>query len=84
MSRRPPRKSRTCLSLKNTKPVQDALQSIVFFNDRQVRDLRGGRRDIDLAYRLRFMSLTLMAAFADGRPFVHIRVWRSPVTMELG
>lgn len=66
-----------------TKPIQDALQGVVFLNDRQVRDLRGRRRDIDAAYRVRFISKPLAAAFADGRPFVHILVRRSPVTEEL-
>jgi crossover junction endodeoxyribonuclease RusA len=65
------------------KPIQDALQGVVFFDDRQVRLSRSGWRDINGAYRLRYISPTLGSAFSDGRPFVHIRAWRAPVTEEL-
>ena len=65
------------------KPIQNALQGIAYANDTQVRKLSGARFDIDANYKVRFMPLILGAAFAGGRPFIHIRVWRSPVTGEL-
>jgi hypothetical protein len=65
------------------KPIQDALQGVVFFDDRQVRLSRSGWRDINGVYRLRYISPALGAAFSDGRPFAHIRVWRAAVTEEL-
>jgi len=64
------------------KPIQDALQGIAYNDDKQVRELKGARRDIDASYKVRFMPLVLGAAFADGRPFIHIRLWRSLETRE--
>jgi crossover junction endodeoxyribonuclease RusA len=65
------------------KPIQDALQGIAYNNDKQVRELKGARRDIDERYKVRFMPVVLGAAFADGRPFIHIRIWRRLETREL-
>ena len=65
------------------KPIQDALQGVVFLDDRQVMLSRSGWRDINGVYRLRYISPVLGAAFSDGRPFVHIRVWRATMTEEL-
>jgi hypothetical protein len=65
------------------KPIQDALEGVVFVDDRQVRLSRGGWRDINGVYRLRYISPVLGAAFSDGRPFVHIRVWGATMTEEL-
>jgi crossover junction endodeoxyribonuclease RusA len=60
------------------KPVQDALQGIIYGNDRDVRS--GGDRIIDInrALKVRYMSAELALAFSDGRPFVHIEVWDNP------
>jgi crossover junction endodeoxyribonuclease RusA len=65
------------------KPIQDALRGVAFLNDRQVKLLRGGWRDINGVYRVRYISLPLGAAFSDGRPFVHMRIWRATVTEDL-
>ncbi len=56
------------------KPIQDAMQGVVFVNDRQVSSVRGGWRDIEGEYRVRYIPAVLGAAFSDGRPFIHIRV----------
>jgi crossover junction endodeoxyribonuclease RusA len=60
------------------KPIQDALQGIAYYNDQQVSDLTGRRRDIDGTFSVRYMSPALAMAFSDGRAFVHIEVWRNP------
>lgn len=65
------------------KPIQDASQGVAFLNDSQIKRLRGGWRDIDGVYRVRYISLPLGAAFSDGRPFVHIRIWHAAVTEDL-
>jgi crossover junction endodeoxyribonuclease RusA len=67
-----------------TKPIQDALQGVVYQDDRQVSDTIGNRRNIDASFRVRYMSMALAAAFSDGRQFVHIRVSRSPRRQDLG
>jgi hypothetical protein len=66
------------------KPIQDALQGVAYANDKQVTDVIGNRRNIDGSFRVRYISERLAAAFTDGRPFVHIRVWQSPKPEELG
>lgn len=60
------------------KPIQDALQGLVYLDDRQVTDSEGRRRDINNAFRVRYMSAALALAFSDGRPFVHIEIWADP------
>jgi crossover junction endodeoxyribonuclease RusA len=67
-----------------TKPIQDALQGVVYRNDSQVSDTIGNRRRIDGSFVVRYMSMLLAAAFSDGRQFVHIRVFRSPRRQALG
>ena len=66
------------------KPIQDALQGVVYLNDKQVRDVIGNRRPINGRFRVRHISMPLATAFSNGRPFVHVRVWHSPKREELG
>lgn len=60
------------------KPIQDALEGILYTNDRQVTDTESHKRNIDDAFRVRAMSQALALAFSDGRPFVHIEIWHHP------
>ncbi len=66
------------------KPIQDALQSIVYMNDRQVKDSTSNWRNINGAFIIRFVSLPLASAFSVGQEFLHVRVWTSPEIEELG
>ena len=66
------------------KPVQDALQGIVYSNDRQVKDAMSNWRDINGRFSVRFVSLPLAVAFSQGDEFLHIRLWTSPVSEDLG
>ncbi|MBV8613826.1 MAG: RusA family crossover junction endodeoxyribonuclease [Acetobacteraceae bacterium] len=66
------------------KPIQDALQGVVYVNDKQVRDVTGKRRPIAGRFKVRYISMPLAAAFSNGRQFVHIQVWHSPKREELG
>src|SRR5580658_1671107 len=66
------------------KPIQDALQGIAYVNDRVVKDVTGNWRDIDAPFRVRYIARRLADAFSDGRPFVHIRLWRAPDEEDLG
>lgn len=60
------------------KPIQDALQQIVYLNDRQVIGVLAQFEDIDERFATRYMSPVLAAAFVKGDPFVHIEVWYPP------
>lgn len=66
------------------KPIQDALQGITYVNDRVVKDVTGNWRDIEAPFRVRYISRPLADAFSDGRPFVHIRLWRAADEEDLG
>ncbi len=56
------------------KPIQDALNGLVYVDDRQVTHAEVRTGDIDAAYRVRNEPAVLLAGFAAGRPFVYIRV----------
>jgi Holliday junction resolvase RusA-like endonuclease len=60
------------------KPIQDALQGVVYANDRQVIQAEVRHLDIDDPVRVRYMPSALALAFSDGRPFVHVEVWPNP------
>jgi Holliday junction resolvase RusA-like endonuclease len=60
------------------KPIQDALQGVIYGNDRQVIVAEVRHLDIDDPVRVRYMPSELALAFSDGRPFVHIEVWPNP------
>lgn len=66
------------------KPIQDALQSIVYMNDKQVKDSTSNWRNINGAFVIRFVSLPLASAFSVGQEFLHVRVWISSEVEELG
>lgn len=66
------------------KPIQDALQGIAYFNDRQVKDATSNWRDINGRFSIRFVSMALAVAFTQGDEFLHIRLWISPDTEDLG
>jgi len=56
------------------KPIQDALNGVIFEDDSQVRSTSSVRRDINGSYRLRHAPLVLASAFATGDDFVHMRI----------
>jgi crossover junction endodeoxyribonuclease RusA len=66
-----------------TKPILDAMQSVVYANDRQVSDVTAARRDINARFRVRHISMPLATAFSRGEQFVHIRVYRVPKRRDL-
>ena len=66
------------------KPIQDALQGVAYANDRQVRDAMSNWRNINGRFTIRNVALPLAVAFSNGSEFLHIRVWISPETEDLG
>jgi hypothetical protein len=56
------------------KPVLDAMQGIVYGNDRQVKHLRVEWCDITGSYIVRFMSLVVATGLSAGREFLWVRV----------
>jgi Holliday junction resolvase RusA-like endonuclease len=60
------------------KPIQDALQGILYSNDHQITDTESHKRNIDDPIKVRNIPQVLAMAFSDGRPFVYIEIWHNP------
>jgi crossover junction endodeoxyribonuclease RusA len=56
------------------KPIQDALNGIIYVDDKQLTDTHGHRRDLNDRYRLRGLTPALAKGFMTDAPFVHIRI----------
>lgn len=56
------------------KPISDALEGIVYVNDRQLLDAHTHLRSLDEPFIVRGMTEQQATGFVDGLPFVHIRI----------
>jgi len=67
------------LDLDNTiKPIQDALNGLVYVDDRQITDAKLRKTNLDGKFRMRGMSEVLATAFVTGVEFVHVRIESAP------
>jgi crossover junction endodeoxyribonuclease RusA len=58
------------------KPILDAMQKIVYDNDKRVKNALAEWCDIEGSYRVRYMSPVVAAALSAGKEFVWVRVSR--------
>lgn len=65
------------------KPIQDALQGIVYENDRQVSDAAPSKREVNGSFRVRGMSAVLAEGFVSDVEFLYIRVEPGPDEEEV-
>lgn len=65
------------------KPVRDALNELVYIDDRQITDTATRQCDINDEYRVRGWPKVLLEAFAPGVPFVYVKVESAPDHAEL-
>jgi hypothetical protein len=65
------------------KPIQDALNGIVYVDDKQVARVVSSRSDLNGTFRVRGLSQALASGFASDGPFVHIKVKPAPDAQEL-
>lgn len=65
------------------KPIQDALNDVVFVDDAQVVETKSRKRLINGSYRIRGSSAVLLEAFSNGDAFIHVRVIDAPDSEEL-
>jgi len=56
------------------KPIQDALNGVVFVDDAQVVETKARKRPLDGSYQIKGASGVLLQGFAGGVGFLHIRV----------
>jgi Holliday junction resolvase RusA-like endonuclease len=65
------------------KPIQDALNALVYVDDRQITDCNVRKTDLDGRFQVRGMSPALAEAFSNGQEFLHVRVEARPDHGEL-
>jgi hypothetical protein len=65
------------------KPIRDALNKLVYLDDRQITTSETRQVCIDAPLRIRRASAVLLAAFATGEEFVYIRIDDAPQVIQL-
>jgi Holliday junction resolvase RusA-like endonuclease len=60
------------------KPIQDALNGLVYQDDRQLTDTAVRKTDIGGAFVVRGASMVLLEAFSRGKEFLHITIDAAP------
>jgi len=65
------------------KPIQDALNDLVYQDDRQITDTVVRKTDVNGSFRVRGMSIVLAEGFCRGNEFLHIRIELAPGHEEL-
>jgi crossover junction endodeoxyribonuclease RusA len=65
------------------KPIRDALQGVVYRNDRQIKDDRFRYRDLNRWFKIRRMSPVLTLALTKGTEFLHVKIEQSPAVEDL-
>lgn len=65
------------------KPIQDALEGLVYVDDSQVTDITAGKRKLDGSFKIRGLSPELAEGFISDDEFVHIKIEEAPDPQEL-
>jgi Holliday junction resolvase RusA-like endonuclease len=65
------------------KPIQDALNKLVYKDDKQITDVHGRKRDIKGNFILKDVSPTLVEGLIKGKEFIHIKVELAPDQRKL-
>lgn len=56
------------------KPILDALNTIIYDDDKQITELTVKQRNINGLFRIRRMPIILAQAFANSEEFVHVKI----------
>lgn len=56
------------------KPIQDALNGVVFVDDQQLAETKSRKRPLNGSYQIKGASPVLLQGFSTGDEFLHIRV----------
>lgn len=65
------------------KPIQDALNGLVYEDDRQITDIYVRKTDLNGSFRVRGMSPVLAEGFCRGNEFLYVRIELAPDHEEL-
>lgn len=60
------------------KPLQDALNRLIYADDRLITDTIARKTSIDGEFRVRYWSAALAEGFTRGREFLHITIEAAP------
>jgi hypothetical protein len=60
------------------KPIQDALQGVVYANDAQITDTSVRKTNLDGQFTVRGMSRVLAEGFCRGVEFLYIKIEEAP------
>jgi len=60
------------------KPIQDALNKLIYVDDTQVTDTVVYKRDINGPFVVRGASIVLLTALSNGVEFLHVKVETAP------
>jgi crossover junction endodeoxyribonuclease RusA len=60
------------------KPIQDALEGLVYVDDEQVTDVLSRKRNLNSSFRVENISSVLAEGFSRGNEFLHIVVDDAP------
>jgi crossover junction endodeoxyribonuclease RusA len=64
------------------KPIQDALNGLIYVDDRQITDAVLRKTPLDEPIRARGMSHVLAEGFVENREFIYVRVEAAPSHVE--
>ncbi len=65
------------------KPIRDALNKLVYEDDRQIRYSETFHVPSDYPIRIRGASLVLLTAFSKGKEFLYVRIEDAPPVIQL-
>jgi hypothetical protein len=60
------------------KPIQDALNGLIYVDDRQITDTVARKTSLDGSFKVRGMSSVLAVAFVGGVEFLHVVIEAAP------
>lgn len=65
------------------KPIQDALNGLIYVDDRQITDIVVRKTNLNSDFRIRNLSPVLAESLSRGSEFLYIRVEEAPDHREL-
>ena len=65
------------------KPIQDALNGLIYTDDRQIVDTSVRKTDLNGSFQVRGMSRVLAEGFCLGEEFLHVQITDPPAHREL-
>lgn len=65
------------------KPIRDALNGLVYVDDRQITQAEHAQTSIDGFFQIRGVSRTVLEGFHTGKEFVYVRIEEAPKHTQL-